>query len=79
MPLSNFLASKCDDVSCSEVIRALNLDDDPELEEIEERMDEFSKEASKWKKTKTSADKLVKGIYPSLSYFHVHALTVVVF
>lgn len=56
------LASKCDDVSCSEVIRALNLEDDPKLEDIEERMERYSDELKELRKTKTGAEKLAKGL-----------------
>ncbi|KJA29987.1 hypothetical protein HYPSUDRAFT_196279 [Hypholoma sublateritium FD-334 SS-4] len=55
-----FIASKCDDISCSEVIRALKLEDDPTLEEIEDRLGNFRTNISKYKKQKTVADKLIK-------------------
>ena len=55
-------ASKCDDISCSEVVRALNLEDDPELGEIEERLEHYADETSEWKKKKTTSEKLVKGL-----------------
>lgn len=57
-----FIASKCDDISCSEVVRALHLYDDPQLEEIEARIDDLVNEMSVWKKKETEAQKLVKGI-----------------
>ncbi|KAG5716551.1 GTPase SLIP-GC [Termitomyces sp. T112] len=55
-----FIASKCDDVSCLEVIRNLQLQDDAELEEIEERLESFDDETSTWKRTKTSVERAVK-------------------
>ncbi|KAG6872791.1 hypothetical protein C0995_006520 [Termitomyces sp. Mi166 len=61
-----FIASKCDDVSCSEVIRSLQLEDDPELEEIEGRLESFDDETSTWKKTKVSAGRSVKVIEKEL-------------
>jgi hypothetical protein len=57
-----FIASKCDDISCTEVIRALNLEDDPELEEIENRIDQHNEEMSDWKKNKSQAEKSAKGL-----------------
>jgi hypothetical protein len=54
-------ASKCDDISCSEVIRALRLEDDPELEAIEERLDVINDEKAEWEKKKKAAEKLAKG------------------
>jgi hypothetical protein len=54
-------ASKCDDISCSEVIRALRLDDEPELEEIEARIDQYAAETKECKKKKATADRLIKG------------------
>jgi hypothetical protein len=64
---SQFTASKCDDISCSEVIRALNLEDDPELEEIEGRIDQYADETNEWKKKKTVAEKLTKSRFQHLS------------
>lgn len=57
-----FIASKCDDISCSEVIRALQLEEDPELEEIEERIDQYKEETSEWKQKKAAAERNAKGI-----------------
>lgn len=51
-----FIASKCDDVSCSEVIRALNLEDEPELEVIEERLQQYGEETKEAKAKKSEAD-----------------------
>ena len=55
------IASKCDDISCSEVIRALRLEDDPQLEDIEDRLRLLRKEAAECKKRKSAAEILVKG------------------
>ncbi|KAL1734274.1 hypothetical protein EV714DRAFT_202750 [Schizophyllum commune] len=57
-----FIATKCDDISCSEVKRALNLQDDDELVEIEERLDQYADETKEWKRKKALADDLVKGL-----------------
>lgn len=57
-----FIASKTDDISCSEVIRALQLEDDPELEEIEERIEQYKDETKEWKQKKTVAEKSAKGV-----------------
>lgn len=55
-----FIASKCDDISCSEVVRALNLEDDPELEEIEEQIQQCKEENDAWKEKKSDAEKAAK-------------------
>ena len=60
--LTRITASKCDDISCSEVIRALSLEDDPELEDIESRIDQYNVETSEWKKKKAETEKLAKGM-----------------
>lgn len=57
-----FIASKCDDISCSEVIRALQLEDDPELEEIEERIEQYKDETKEWKQKKNDTEKNIKGM-----------------
>lgn len=54
-------ASKCDDISCGEVIRALRLEDDPQLEDIEERLSSLERDSSSFKRQKKEAEKLVKG------------------
>lgn len=59
--LMHIAASKCDDISCTEVIPALNLEDDPQLEEIESRIDQYNEETSEWKKRKSEAEKAAKG------------------
>lgn len=56
------LASKCDDISCSEVIRALRLEDDPVLEDIEDRLTTSRHDISECKRRKSTAEKEVKGI-----------------
>ena len=57
-----FIASKCDDISCSEVINALDLYSDPVLEDIEERIDSVAEQISEAKKTKADNDKLIKSL-----------------
>ena len=58
--LTAFLASKCDDISCGEVVRALNLEDEPELEDIESRMEDNASETRQWKRKKDSAEAALK-------------------
>jgi hypothetical protein len=55
-------ASKCDDISCTEVILALDLGDDPELEEIEDHIHQYEKETKEWKKKKSEAMRSTKGL-----------------
>ncbi|KZT24461.1 hypothetical protein NEOLEDRAFT_1134832 [Neolentinus lepideus HHB14362 ss-1] len=62
-----FVATKCDDISCSEVVRALNLDDEPELVEIEERIDLCNDDIEEWNNKKLEVDKVVKGIEKQLN------------
>ncbi|KAF9055172.1 hypothetical protein BDZ89DRAFT_1055778 [Hymenopellis radicata] len=57
-----FIASKCDDISCTEVIRALQLDEDEDLEAIDERIDENEDKAKALKKEKTTVERALKGI-----------------
>ncbi|KAG2135905.1 uncharacterized protein EDB93DRAFT_1303704 [Suillus bovinus] len=57
-----FIASKCDDISCSEVIPALGIEDDPELEEIEGRIERYKKDTADLKKRKTDAESSMKAI-----------------
>ncbi|EPQ59276.1 hypothetical protein GLOTRDRAFT_136192 [Gloeophyllum trabeum ATCC 11539] len=61
-----FVATKCDDISCSEVIRALNLDDEPELVEIEGRIEQCNDDMEEWKEKKSEADQVVKGVEKQL-------------
>ncbi|KAJ7179183.1 hypothetical protein C8R46DRAFT_1072781 [Mycena filopes] len=61
-----FIATKCDDISCSEAIRALGLDDDEELEVIEEKINRIRDNTSEWKKKKGAADRLVKSVEKDL-------------
>jgi septal ring factor EnvC (AmiA/AmiB activator) len=67
--LTRIAASKCDDISCTEVIRALNLEDDPKLEDIEDRIDQYNEETSEWKKKKSEAEKSAKGLPSYTSSF----------
>jgi len=55
-------ASKCDDISCSEVIRALGIHDDPELERIEAQIEDIEDESIVWKEAENEAQKHVKGL-----------------
>ncbi|KAG2348817.1 hypothetical protein BDR05DRAFT_873352 [Suillus weaverae] len=57
-----FIASKCDDISCSEVIPALGVEDDPELEEIEGRIEQYKEETADLKEKKTDAESSMKAI-----------------
>ncbi|KAG2369878.1 hypothetical protein BDR07DRAFT_1526349 [Suillus spraguei] len=57
-----FIASKCDDISCSEVIPALSLEDDPELEEIEGRIEQYKEETADLKEKKADAESSMKAI-----------------
>ncbi|KAF8812373.1 hypothetical protein BYT27DRAFT_7087741 [Phlegmacium glaucopus] len=61
-----FVASKCDDISCSEVIRALQLQYDPQLEDIEGRLRLLRNEATECKKKKSAAENLIKEIEEQL-------------
>ena len=60
--LNKLIATKCDDISCSEVIRALNLDDDQELEEIEEEIEKCKNDSDAWKVKKADAESASKGM-----------------
>jgi len=55
-------ASKCDDISCSEVVRALSIHDDPELEKIEAQIEDIEDELTVWKQAENEAQKHVKGL-----------------
>ncbi|OBZ77146.1 Nuclear GTPase SLIP-GC [Grifola frondosa] len=57
-----FIATKCDDISCSEVIRALNLETEPVLEEIEEQIEKCKEETHEWKGKKSEAEASAKEI-----------------
>jgi hypothetical protein len=61
-----FIATKADDISCSEVIRALKLEDDEDIEVVEEKINVIKDEQKKWKNNKAAADRAVKGWYPKL-------------
>jgi hypothetical protein len=43
------------------VIRALQLENEPELEEIEERIEQYHEETRDWKKKGTEVESLHKG------------------
>ena len=55
-----FIATKCDDISCAEVINALGLED-AELEEMESRLDQIREDTKYWKARKAEAEKSTKG------------------
>ncbi|KAJ7498992.1 hypothetical protein FB451DRAFT_1347396 [Mycena latifolia] len=57
-----FIATKCDDISCSEVIRSLNLEDEPELEDIQEKIEKIADETSEQKKNKGVIERLLKSL-----------------
>ncbi|RPD61950.1 hypothetical protein L226DRAFT_613292 [Lentinus tigrinus ALCF2SS1-7] len=63
-----FIATKCDDISCSEVIRALNLDEDPELEAIEEEIDKCKTETEEWKVKKAEAEAAAHDVNEQLKH-----------
>ncbi|KAF9263480.1 hypothetical protein L218DRAFT_979928 [Marasmius fiardii PR-910] len=56
------MTSKTDDISCSEVINALNLEDDPELETIEEEIDDNKEESKKYMHRKTEIKRKCRDI-----------------
>ncbi|KAI0049607.1 hypothetical protein FA95DRAFT_1556704 [Auriscalpium vulgare] len=64
--LMKISASKCDDISCSEVVGALNLFEDPELEEIEERIQEYAEATGEWKVKENSAKATAREIEEQL-------------
>ncbi|KAK0486897.1 hypothetical protein EDD18DRAFT_1192269 [Armillaria luteobubalina] len=57
-----FIASKCDDISCSEVVRALHLEDDDELVAIEDKIDDSKSQSKNWNKNKRIIEKQIKEI-----------------
>ncbi|KAF7313741.1 hypothetical protein HMN09_00531200 [Mycena chlorophos] len=63
-----FIATKCDDISCSEVIQNLNLYDEPELEDIQNRLHQHTKEASESKKKRAEVDGRVKALNKELAH-----------
>ncbi|KAG9038318.1 hypothetical protein FRB95_001730 [Tulasnella sp. JGI-2019a] len=62
----SFIATKTDDISCNEIITALNLEDDPGLQEIEEKTNELHREERRQKKVKSGAEDEAKVIGPKL-------------
>lgn len=56
-----FIATKTDDISCSEVIRALKLQSDEEIVAIEKRIHGLKKDQKAWKKGNKSALAAIKG------------------
>ncbi|KLO16323.1 hypothetical protein SCHPADRAFT_823334 [Schizopora paradoxa] len=61
-----FIATKCDDISCSEAIGSLSLEDDPELEDIENRLQGAHTEIKECKARKAAAEKVAKEITEEL-------------
>ncbi|KIK65342.1 hypothetical protein GYMLUDRAFT_70455 [Collybiopsis luxurians FD-317 M1] len=61
-----FIASKTDDISCTEVISALHLEDDSELEAIQEELDKLNDERADWTRKRKQSDKLVKAVEKEL-------------
>ncbi|KAF7352854.1 Nuclear GTPase SLIP-GC [Mycena venus] len=61
-----FIATKCDDISCSEIITSLRLHDEPELEVIQDKIEAIADETTETKKKKTTADRLVKSMEAEL-------------
>ncbi|KAK0490958.1 hypothetical protein IW261DRAFT_1434849 [Armillaria novae-zelandiae] len=55
-----FIASKCDDISCSEVIRALHLEDDDNLVTIKDKIDDNKSESKDWSKKKSTIERQIK-------------------
>ncbi|KAJ3937366.1 MAG: hypothetical protein NXY57DRAFT_981850 [Lentinula lateritia] len=64
----SFIASKTDDISCSEVISALHLEDDPELEAIEDDLEKINEEIEEATITKKNLDRTIKGIEKELKF-----------
>ena len=56
-----FVATKTDDIAASEVIGALHLNDDPDLEKLEEVIDVLQTEYSDAKERKVTLEKDLKG------------------
>lgn len=56
-----FIATKTDDVSCSEVIRALKLQSDEKIVAIEKRIHALKKDQKALKKGNKSASAAIKG------------------
>jgi hypothetical protein len=67
-------ASKCDDISCSEVIPALGVEDDPELEEIEGRIEQYKEETAELKQKKMDAESSMKGMHANLVHAAMYSL-----
>ncbi|OJT13324.1 hypothetical protein TRAPUB_10090 [Trametes pubescens] len=51
-----FIATKCDDVPCKEIIRNLGLASNPDLKAIEKRIKDAQANLQKWKQTKVNYD-----------------------
>ncbi|KAG8885149.1 hypothetical protein FRB97_001967 [Tulasnella sp. 331] len=62
----SFIATKTDEIYCNEIVTTLNLEDDPDLEEIEERIDQLRQEERRKKRLKTDTEGEAKSICPKL-------------
>lgn len=60
-----FIASKTDDVSCSEVVRALRLTNDPVYKEIQGRIKDVKKRQAQANQKKNEVAQVWNGITPS--------------
>jgi len=52
-----FVVTKCDDISCLEVIHSLHLEDEPALKEIEALLGRIKGEAKEWRRKQRIAEK----------------------
>ena len=66
-----FIASKCDDVSCKEVIDALGLHDDDDLLAIEDRIEECDDKIAELKPEENSAKATLSGQSTRSAYAYV--------
>lgn len=64
-----FIATKTDDLSCTEVVGALGLDDNPELVEIEAELDAALLEVDQWTATSKSVVEEMRGETCFSSFF----------
>ncbi|KAG8698906.1 hypothetical protein FRC08_005636 [Ceratobasidium sp. 394] len=71
-----FIATKTDDLSCTEVIGALGLEDDPELLGIESELDQALAGTEKWTAALGRATKDMKGMYADAEVKNLRALIV---
>ncbi|EMD41186.1 hypothetical protein CERSUDRAFT_91948 [Gelatoporia subvermispora B] len=67
-----FIATKCDDISCAEVIKALHLNNDPGLMAIEGSIQEAKEQLDNWKKQKAAADSSIRACKASVKEARIH-------